>query len=431
MPLSLIESLDQEGRGITRVNGKTIFVEGGLPGEWVEFSAYRRKPSYELAQLTRVANNSAYRSVPGCDYFGLCGGCSYQHLDVGAQVAVKQRVLEDALWHVGRLRPEVIYAAVQGPAWGYRFRARLTVRLVPKKGGVLVGFHEKRSSFVADMSDCKVLPPRVAALLPALRIMISGFSIADRVPQIELAVAGDIVALVFRVLAPPSPADKEKLSGFADTHTLRIYLQSAGPESVQLFHPADALPLAYRLEEFDLTLRFLPTDFTQVNHAVNRVLVRKAIGLIGPEAGERIADMFCGIGNFSLPIARRGADVVGVEGHPGLTRRAAENATLNGLSDKARFVEADLFAVDAASLERLGRFDKMLIDPPREGAMELVKALGKDGPRRIVYVSCNPATLARDAALLVKGKGFRLVGAGIANMFPHTSHVESIAMFER
>lgn len=431
MPVSTVESLDQEGRGIARVNGKAVFVEGALPGETVEFESYRRKPTYEIATLGRVLAPSPLRVVPPCPHFGTCGGCSLQHVDPVAQVAIKQRVLEDALWHVGRVRPGVLYPPIHGPSRGYRYRARLAVRLVPKKGGVLVGFHERRSSYVADMTQCHVLPGPVSDLLPHLRRLVGALSIAHRLPQIEVAVAEDCVALVFRILEPLTAADEDRLRGFAHDHRLRAYLQPGGPDTVELLHPPQAEPLAYHLADFDVLLRFQPTDFTQVNHAMNRVLVRRALRLLDPGRGERIADMFCGLGNFSLPIARSGARVTGAEGHPGLTRRAAENAARNGLAGDCRFVEADLFAIDGARLAALGTFDKMLVDPPREGAIELVKALGETGPRRIVYVSCNPATLARDAAVLIREKGFRLAGAGIANMFPHTSHVESIALFER
>jgi len=431
MPIALIESLDHEGRGVAHVEGKTVFVDGALPLERVEFAAYRRKPNYELAQTVAILRPSAWRTEPGCRYFGICGGCSMQHLDARAQAATKQRVLEDALWHIGRTRPELIDAPILGPEWGYRHRARLSVRLVPKKGGVLVGFHERRSSYVADMLSCPVLPRAVSDLLPALRELVAGSSLPDRLPQIELAVAEDAIALCMRILQPLQPADEARIREFADRHRVRIYLQTGGPDTATLFHPPDAGALAYRLPEFDVELRFRPTDFTQVNHALNRVLVRRAVGLLDPRPGERIADLFCGLGNFSLPIARRGARVVGIEGNAGLVRRAAENAALNGLAESTRFEALDLFAIDAAALAGLGRFDKMLIDPPREGAIEVVKALGEDAPRRIVYVSCNPATLARDAAVLIREQGYALRRAGIANMFPHTSHVESIALFER
>ena len=431
MPLAIIESLDHEGRGVAHVEGKTIFIEGALPGEEVEYSSYRRKPSYEQASAVAVLRESAQRAEPRCRHFGVCGGCSMQHLEPEAQAAAKQRVLEDALWHIGRLRPERLYPAIYGPAWAYRSRARLSVRLVPKKGGMLVGFHEKRSSFVADMDSCEVLPARLSALLPELRRLIIGLSIPDRLPQIEVAVSERQVALVLRVLQPLSAADESLLRAFADRHQVVLYLQAGGPASVSLFHPQDASPLAYTLPEFGVELRFSPTDFTQVNHGINRMLVRRALALLAPQRGQRIADMFCGLGNFTLPIARSGAQVVGVEGVSSLVERARTNAELNGLAANTEFQVANLFEATPESLARFGRFDKMLVDPPREGAIALVKALGLEAPRRIVYVSCSPATLARDASVLVHEQGYRLRGAGIANMFPQTSHVESIALFER
>jgi 23S rRNA (uracil1939-C5)-methyltransferase len=431
MPEAVIESLDHEGRGVTHVGGKTIFVDGALPLERVEYSSYRKKTSYELADASRVLAPSPLRVTPRCRHFGVCGGCSMQHLELSGQAATKQRVLEDALWHIGRIRPEVVYPAIVGPAWGYRSRARLSVRLVRKKGGALVGFHERRSSFVADMDSCEVLPSRISALLPRLRKLVDALSIPDRLPQIEVAIGDAVTLLVLRILLPLAPHDEKLLRAFADEHGVQLWLQAGGPETAFPFHPAVAPPLAYGLPDFDLTLLFRPTDFTQVNHGINRVLVRRAISLLDPRPGERIGDMFCGLGNFTLPIARRGALVQGVEGSRALVERARENAELNGLTKLAGFSVANLFETTAGSLAELGRLDKLLVDPPREGAAALVKALGEEAPRRIVYVSCSPATLARDAAVLVHEKGYRLCGAGIANMFPQTSHVESIALFEK
>lgn len=438
--IATIESLDHDGQGVAHVDGKTIFIEGALPGEQVEYLSYRRKPSFEKASVTRILRASFQRVTPRCRHFGTCGGCSMQHLDEVAQTAVKQRVLEDALWHIARLRPETLFPVVQGPAWGYRYRARLSVRLVQKKGGVLVGFHERRSSYVADMDSCAVLPPKISALLPHLRALVGSLSIPDRLPQIELAVGEGAPgrlqhALVLRILESLTADDEAKLRRFADTHEIVFYLQPGGSvDTVALFHPLDAPPLIYRLPEFEVAHRFRPTDFTQVNHGINRILVRRAMALLAPAAGERIADMFCGLGNFTLPIARSGASVVGVEGSKALVERARDNAAANGLAEGTAFAAANLFEITPESLAALGRFDKMLIDPPREGAAELVKAIsaqGAEGPWRIVYVSCNPATLARDAAMLAHEGGYRLRGAGIANMFPQTSHVESIALFER
>ena len=432
MPTGIIESLDHEARGITRLEGKTIFVEGALPGEKVEYSSIRRKPTYEVARTDRILKASPDRVAPKCPHYGVCGGCSMQHLDPTAQVAAKQRVLESNLWHLGRLRAEQLYAPIHGPSWGYRFRARLTARFVAKKGGMLIGFHEKKSSYIADMSECLNLPPHVSALLPPLRELVAGLSISTAMPQVELAVGEHITALVLRNLEPINAADEALLKAFADRHNVVFYLQPSGPATAYRFYPVDGPRLTYRLPEYDIEHAFSPTEFTQVNHAVNRVLVRRAMALLEPRPGERIADMFCGLGNFTLPIARLGAQVVGVEGSRDLVRRAGENAAANGLAEKVEYGVANLFEATPASLAALGHFDKMLIDPPREGALELVKAIdANDGPRRIVYVSCSPATLARDAAILVSQKGYRLLGAGVVNMFPNTSHVESIALFEK
>lgn len=431
MPIGTIESLDHEARGIARQEGKAIFVDGALPGETVEYASFRRKPNYELAHLVSVLKPATARVEPRCPHFNICGGCAMQHMEPSAQVAAKQRVLEDGLWHIGRVRPESILPPIHGEPWGYRHRARLAVRKVERKGGMLIGFHEKRSSYIADMETCAILPPHVSVLLMPLRELIGSLSIAERMPQLELAVGEHCTVFVLRILDPLTQADEKLLRDFADRHQIIFYLQPKGPDSAYRFYPLDGPRLSYTLPEFGLELDFKPTDFTQVNHAVNRILVRRALGLLDPQPGERIADMFCGLGNFTLPIARSGAQVVGVEGSPALVKRGRESAMANGLGDRVEFGVANLFECTEESLAKLGHFDKMLIDPPREGAIELVKALGADAPRRIVYVSCNPATLARDVAVLVSVKGYRFVSAGVINMFPHTAHVESIAVFER
>ena len=428
-----IESLDQEGRGVARRDGKAIFVEGALPGEQVVTTTLKRKPNYEIARADRILRANAARVVPRCPHFGVCGGCSMQHFDAAAQVAAKQRTLEDTLWHIGRVRAALLLPPIHGPAWGYRHRARLTVRHVAKKGGVLVGFHEKKSSYVADMTSCAVLPPKISALLVPLRALIGGLTIRDRLPQIELAIgdAGMREVLVLRILAPLAPGDEVALREFADRHEVQFYTQTAGPETAVPFYPAQA-QLAYALPEFGLVFPYSPTEFTQVNASINRVLVRRAMMLLAPQPGERIADFFCGLGNFTLPIARRGAAVVGVEGSASLVRRAEANAERNGLAARASFRVTDLFEATPESVDALGPLDKVLLDPPREGALALVRALPGDGaPRRIVYVSCSQATLARDAAVLIRDHGYTLAAAGIVNMFPHTAHVESIALFER
>ena len=432
MPIGVIESLDHEARGITRLAGKTIFVDGALPGETVEYASFRRKPSYELAHLVGVLSASTARVKPRCEHFGICGGCAMQHLEPSAQVAAKQRVLEDSLWHVGRVRPGQILPPIHGEPWGYRHRARLAVRRVSKKDGMLVGFHEWRSSYIADIRSCAVLPPHVSALLLPLRELFAALSVAERMPHIEVAVGAHCTALVLRILEPLNARDGDLLCQFAERHEVVFYLQPKGPDTAYRFHPLPGPRLSYALPEFGLELDFKPTDFTQVNHAVNRVLVRRALYLLDAQPGERVADLFCGLGNFTLPIARSGATVVGVEGSPALVERGRENAVVNGLADKVEFAAANLFECTPESLAALGHVDKMLIDPPREGALEVVKALGEEGgPRRIVYVSCNPATLARDAAVLVSLKGYRFTAAGVVNMFPHTGHVESIAVFDK
>ena len=440
----LIESLDREGRGIARVEGKAIFIDGALPGELVSYAAYKKKPNYEQAAATEILAPSAARVLPRCPHFGVCGGCSMQHLELHSQVAAKQRVLEDNLWRIGKVRPEVVLRPIYGQTWGYRHRARMSVRMVPKKGGALVGFHERKSSFVADMASCEVLPRRISDMIVPLRQLIAALSLPTRMPQIELAAGEEVTVLVLRILDPLSQQDEVLLRNFAAQHGIQFWLQTKGPDTAQPFFPPEAPPLYYSLPEFGVQIHFRPTDFTQVNHAVNRILVRHAMNLLDPRPGERIADLFCGLGNFSLPIASRGAQVVGVEGNAGLVRQAEDNARRNGLAANARFEVANLF--DATSCSAFGGngngngngngsdgrgYDKLLIDPPRDGAVEVVKALGERGPRRIVYVSCDPATLARDAEVLVHAKGYRLAAVGVINMFAHTSHVESIALFEK
>ena len=429
----LIESVDHEARGIARFGGKVIFVDGALPGERVIAAPYRRKEKYENAQISRIVRASPARIDARCVHFGVCGGCSMQHADPRTQVAIKQRVLEDNLAHIGGVTPDQMLRPILGPTWEYRTRARLTVRHVEKKGGVLVGFHERRSSFVADMRDCHVLPRRIADLLVPLRLLVGGLSIHKRLPQIELAIGERVDVLVFRVLEPPSAVDCEALRNFADAHSVQVWLQPKGPDTATPFWPLDAPALTYDLPEFGISMPFSPADFTQVNQQINAMLVHRAVRLLDARPDERIGDFFCGLGNFTLAIARGGCAVVGFEGSEPLVRRARANAAHNGLEGRVVFEAENLFTMTAESMARHGRFDKALIDPPREGAIDLVRALSAaaDAPTRIVYVSCNPATLARDAGVLVKQAGYRLTQAGVVNMFPHTSHVESIAVFER
>jgi 23S rRNA (uracil1939-C5)-methyltransferase len=429
-----IESLDLEARGIARREGKVVFVEGALPGERVEATIVRRKPSYEIARVDAVLKPSSQRVVPRCPHFGVCGGCAMQHLEPAAQVAIKQRALEDTFWHIGKLKPARMLAPMHGPAWGYRYRARLSVRVVPKKGGVLVGFHEKKSSYVADMRECFVLPPSVSALLLPLRAMIASMSAPDRMPQIEVALGDVATVLVLRHLLPLTDEDFAVLRRFAATYGVQWWLQPKGPDTVHPLEPEHADALAYALPEFGLRMPYRPTDFTQVNHAINRTLVSRALTLLDVQPSDRVADLFCGLGNFTLPLATRAREAVGVEGSKILTDRAMEAARQNGLAATTRFATLNLFEVDVDWLRGLGHFDRMLIDPPREGAQAVAQALAQlapaERPRRIVYVSCNPATLARDAAIMVHEGGYLLQAAGVVNMFPHTGHVESIAVFE-
>jgi 23S rRNA (uracil1939-C5)-methyltransferase len=426
-----IDSLDLEGRGVGRIDGKVVFVEGALPGEQVRIETWRRKPSFDLANLAGIEHPSALRVMPRCRHYERCGGCSLQHLDERAQVAIKQRVLEDSLARIGKVSPEAMLPPIHGPAWGYRHRARLSVKHVERKGGVLVGFHERRTHYVVEMDSCEVLPARVSALIRPLRELISGLHCARRLAQIEVAMTDKRVALVLRILDPLHDDDAAALRSFARAHAVEIHLQPKGPASVYPLEPGVLPELVYALPEFGLEFAFKPTEFTQVNHAVNRVLVRRAVALLEPEPGERIGDLFCGLGNFSLALARRGAQVTGVEGSRELVDRARENAARNGLEALASFRSGDLFRDARGLLASLPRLDKLLIDPPRDGAHALVEALGEQQPARIVYVSCSPATLARDAGILHHEKGYQLKAAGVVNMFPHTSHVESIALFER
>ncbi len=436
-----VESLDLEGQGVAhRADGKVVFIEGALPGERVQVNVGRRKNQWEQGQVTAIARESAQRVAARCPHFGLhreaCGGCKMQHLHPAAQVAVKQRVLEDNLWHLGKVRPERLLRPVEGPAWGYRHRARLSVRHVARKGVVLVGFHERKSRYVADMSSCAVLPAQVSAMLPALRALIAAMDERDRLPQIELAMGDAVVALVLRHLAPLPASDLARLRAFAAEHGVQWWLQPKGPETVHRLDD-DGPALAYALPEYGVRMPFKPTDFTQVNPHINRVLVQRAVTRLAPRPGERVIDWFCGLGNFTLPIARCGAQVLGIEGSRTLVDRAAANAGLNGLT--AGFEVRNLFELTADDLQALGPADGWLVDPPREGAFALAKAAadlvqsGADWlpPRRIVYVSCNPATLARDAGLLVHQAGYRCLEAGVVNMFPHTAHVESMAVFQR
>lgn len=461
-------SLDLEGQGVAhRADGKVVFIDGALPFEVVSARIHRSKSSFDKGTLTVLHRESSQRVAPLCPHFGLhegaCGGCKMQHLHPAAQVAVKQRVLEDQFHHIGKLRPDRILRAIEGPAWAYRYRARLSVRFVRKKGAVLIGFHERKSHFVADMKCCPVLPHHVSDMLLPLRELIASMEAVQHIPQIELAIGdrggpgtadaqGDVTALVLRHLLPLSDADRDRLRAFALLRPgLQWWLQSKGPDTITLLDPADEVrtgTLAYSLPDFAITMPFRPTDFTQVNPHINRVLVARALSLLALQKNERVIDWFCGLGNFTLPLATLAREVLGVEGAESLVARSRDNYRANQAARGSaqalapiRFMVRNLFEIDSLGLLADGLADKWLVDPPREGAFALVQSLvalmqqepgavGWKPPRRIVYVSCNPATLARDAAVLVSQGGYRCTAAGIVNMFAHTAHVESIAVFD-
>jgi 23S rRNA (uracil1939-C5)-methyltransferase len=457
-----VEAMDLDAQGVAhRADGKVVFIEGALPFEEVRVNVHRKKNNWEQGTLTALRSESSQRVRPACPHFGLhagaCGGCKMQHLDAAAQVAIKQRALEDNLWHLGKVKAETVLRPLQGPSWHYRYRARLSVRYVEKKGTTLIGFHERKSRYVADMGVCPVLPATISAMLMPLRGLIDSMDARSACPQIELA-CGDapgstqlgVIALVLRHLEPLGAADVQRLKDFARAHPgVQWWLQPKGPETAHLLEEGGAT-LAYELPEFGLTMPFKPTDFTQVNPHINRVLVSRALRLLDVQPGERVIDWFCGLGNFTLPLATQARAVLGVEGSAVLVARAQQNfeqnrplAPMNKGLAATKFVARNLFEMTPEMLVADGMADRWLVDPPREGAFALAKALadlhqqpelrgaGWQLPRRIVYVSCNPATLARDAGLLVHQAGYACTHAGAINMFPHTAHVESIAVFER
>ncbi|MFC5522432.1 23S rRNA (uracil(1939)-C(5))-methyltransferase RlmD [Polaromonas jejuensis] len=463
-----VESLDIEAQGIAhRADGKVVFIEGALPFEQVSANVYRKKSSFEKATLMAIRRESSQRVRPECPHFGMhtgaCGGCKMQHLHVGAQVAVKQRVLEDNLRHIGKVMADNLLRPIEGPAWGYRYRARLSVRYVRKKGTVLVGFHERKSAYVADMSECHVLPRHVSDMLLPLRELIGSMDARETIPQIELACGDAVTAMVLRHMEPLSQGDLARLRAFAAANAgVQWWLQPGGLDTVELLDEA-VQELNYALPEFDIVMPFKPTDFTQVNPHINQVLVSRALRLLDVQPHERVIDWFCGLGNFTLPLATRAREVLGIEGSEALVARSRQNLERNKAATQCRpalaatkFAARNLFEMSPGLLVKDGRADKWLVDPPREGAFELFKSLAAlhqqivtgvpcdDGgqqqslalgdwtpPQRIVYVSCNPATLARDAGVLVESGAYRCTAAGVVNMFPHTAHVESIAVFER
>jgi len=430
-PIELqIHALSHDGRGVARnAEGKTVFVYGALAGETVMARLTQSRKGHDEADAIEVLSASPDRVEPRCPHFGVCGGCSLQHLDPAAQVAAKQQALLDALKHIGKVAPDtVLDPLVNASPWGYRRKARLGAKYVTKKGKVLVGFRERGTPYVTDLGECHVLHPKIAGLLLPLQQLIDGLSIRDRVPQIEVAMDDSQLVLIFRVMDPLSAGDHDALADFGRQHELFVYLQTGGPDTIAPL--GETAELAYALPAFDLTLRFLPSDFTQVNTDINRQMVSRALDLLEVGPDDQVLDLFCGVGNFTLPLATRARRVVGVEGDAGLVERARANAELNGL-DNVGFHVANLYE----DLERppwLGEhYDKVLLDPPRSGALEVLEHLPKLGAKRLVYVSCYPGTLARDAGELVHKHGYRLLAAGVMDMFPHTAHVESIALFER
>ena len=425
-----IENIDQEGRGVTHIDGKAIFVEGALQGELVEFESYVRKPTYEIAFTERVIRQSNLRVKPKCDHFNRCGGCSMQHFEFQAQIAAKQRVFENTLSRIGKVKPETILTPLAGPSWHYRYKGRLRVKFVIKKNKALVGFNEKRTHFIADISSCEVLPKNLSNILPQLQELITKLSIKDKIPQIEFAADQNHLVLVLRILDALNDNDEFLLNTFSSQYPVQFWTQSKGPDTVKPLSKKDDVKLSYTLKEFGLQFNFMPYDFTQINPFINQVLVRRAMSLLKPSHDDRILDFFCGLGNFTLPIARSGSKVTGIEGSVSLLERAKQCRDENDLESLVDYKCMNLFEITKELLLQLGKANKWLIDPPRDGAFQLVQLIDDDiNPSLIVYVSCNPATLARDAQILVNEKGYRLDKAGIVNMFPHTSHVESIALF--
>lgn len=421
-----IHDLAHDGRGVARINGKATFIADALPGETVRFRYLRTTRDADEGQTLAVDQASPGRVQPVCAHFGVCGGCALQHLAPAMQIEFKQKQMLDALERIGKVKPQSVAPAIGGAAWHYRRRARLSVKYVPKKGGMLVGFRERDSSYLAALESCQVLDKRVGLKLKAIGAALGTLSIHAQIPQIEVACA-DHVALVLRVLQPPTAEDLRKLEEFSRSEGFEIYLQTGGPQTIAPLTPP-AQVLEYSPDGSALRLQFAPTDFIQINGEVSQAIVRQALDWLAPQAGEHVLELFCGLGNFSLPLASTGAQVTAVEGEAGLVQRARDNARRMGL--EIRFEKADLFAADADAPWLQDGFGKVLLDPPRSGAREILPQVAARKPRRIVYVSCHPGTLARDAGLLVHEHGYRLACAGVMDMFPHTAHVESMALFE-
>ncbi|MFO1434978.1 MAG: 23S rRNA (uracil(1939)-C(5))-methyltransferase RlmD [Gammaproteobacteria bacterium] len=420
-----IDSLSHEGRGVARRDGKTVFIDNALSGEEVRARLTRRHRRYDEAIAVEVLTSSPLRVPAGCAHFGVCGGCSLQHLSPLAQIEHKQRMLLEQLQHIGKVQPHAVLPPLTGPVWGYRRRARLGLRLVPKKGGVLVGFREKNSHFIADIDSCPVLDPAIGERLKTIRSIVGALSCPDQIPQIEVGVDDIGPVLTLRHLRPLTANDLEILTSAAADHGWRFYLQPGGTDSVHPVTPGQRTP-SFSVPRHNIALAFEPLDFIQVNAAINLDAIDKVIELLALNTHDRVLDLFCGLGNFSIPIARYVAQVVGVEGDAGLVVRASANANRNGLTN-AQFFKADL----TKETPPISDFNKLLLDPPRTGAIEVLRTLNLGAVDRIVYVSCNPATLARDAEVIINQHGFQLQCVGIMDMFPHTAHVESIALFVR
>ncbi len=427
-----VENFSHDGRGIARIDGKTTFINGALANETVTFSYTRRKKDYDEGIVVSIEEPSKDRVVPQCQHYAICGGCSLQHLDSAKQIEVKQNLLLNLLNKYAKVEPKQILNPLVADNWHYRNKARLSARYVSKKGEVLVGFRERNNPrFIADLHNCLILHKQVADSIDKLRALLSSFTSPNVIAQIEVA-AGDVeVALIFRNLDSLSPDDQEKLKAFSDENNFIIYLQPAGPESVYLFYPSSASEfLAYNLPEFDVSFKFKPTDFTQVNSKINRKMVAQAIQLLNLNKDDVVLDLFCGLGNFSLPIAKNCKEVYGVEGNDAMVSRAEMNMQSNNINN-ASFMACDLDQNFTSIIHKFKNVNKLLLDPPRSGAFEVIKQLGNLNLERIVYVSCNPATLARDTDLLVNKLGYKLESVGVMDMFPNTAHVESIALFVR
>lgn len=424
-----VTALSHDGRGVARIDGKVVFIHGALPGETTRFRYTGRRKSHDEGEVVEVLQASEQRAKPGCDFFGLCGGCSLQHLQAEAQIQYKQQTLLDAFSHIGKILPEqVLPPLVNHTPWGYRRKARLGVKHVLKKGRVLVGFRERNASFVADMDHCEVLHPKIGHALADLSRLVESLTVSTRVPQIEVAMDDARCVLIFRILEPLTDSDKEKLRHFSQQQDFVIYLQEGGPDTVMPL--GEEASLRYALPDFGLELCFQPTDFTQINTDINRQMIKQAVDLLALSKDDRVLDLFCGIGNFTLPMATRAGQVTGVEAAEELVARAKHNARNNQL-DNVSFYTANLYESLAHEAWLKQSFNKVVLDPPRSGAFEVLAHLPGMGAERIVYVSCYPGTLARDAAELVNVHGYRLVSAGVMDMFPHTAHVESIALFEK